>query len=39
MVKTQADGEDYQNANHLRPWIKAMDPGAFIEVEEDVHGK
>jgi hypothetical protein len=39
MVKTQADGEDNQNADHLGPWIKAMDPGASVEVEENVHGK
>jgi hypothetical protein len=37
MVKTQADGKDDQRADHLRPWVKAMYPGIFIEVEEDDH--
>jgi hypothetical protein len=37
MVKTQADGEDNQNTHHLRPWIKPMDPGASVEIKEDVH--
>ena len=39
MVKTQADGEDNQNADHLRPWIKPMDPGASVKVKEDVHSR
>jgi len=39
MVKTQADGENNQHADHLGPWVKAMYPGIFVEVEEDVHNK
>jgi hypothetical protein len=39
MVETQADGEYNQDADHLGPWIKAMDPGASVEVKEDVHRK
>jgi hypothetical protein len=37
MVKKQADGEDNQHADHLRPWVKTMYPGIFIEIKEDVH--
>ena len=39
MVKTQADGEDNQNADYLSPWVKTMYPGAFVEVEENIHNK
>jgi hypothetical protein len=39
MVKTQADGENNQHSDHLGPWVKAMYPGIFVEVEEDVHNK
>lgn len=39
MVKTQADGENNQHADHLGPWVKAMYPGIFVEVEEDVHNE
>jgi hypothetical protein len=39
VVKTQADGKDNQNTDHLSPWVKAMHPGIFVEVEEDVHNK
>jgi hypothetical protein len=38
MVKTQADGEDNQNADHLSPWVQAMYPGAPVEIKKDVHG-
>ncbi len=37
MVKTQADGEENQHADHFGSWIKAMYPGVFIEIEEDIH--
>jgi hypothetical protein len=37
MVKTQADGEENQHANHLSPRIKAMYPSVFVEIEEDIH--
>ena len=37
MVKTQADGENNQHADHLRPWVKAMYPSIFVEVEENIH--
>jgi hypothetical protein len=39
MVKTQADGENNQHADHLGPWVKAMYPGIFVEIEEDVHNE
>ena len=39
MVKTQADGEDNQHADDLGPRVKAMYPGAFVEVEKDIHNK
>jgi hypothetical protein len=37
MVETQTDGEDNQDANNLGPRVKAMDPGSFVEIKEDVH--
>jgi hypothetical protein len=38
MVETQTDGEDNQDADNLGPRVKAMDPGTFVEVEENIQG-
>jgi hypothetical protein len=37
MVKTQTDGEGDQHADNFCPRVKAMYPGIFIEIKEDVH--
>jgi hypothetical protein len=37
MVETQTDGKDNQDADDLGPRVKAMDPGTFVEIKEDVH--
>ncbi len=38
MVKTQADKEDNQSADHLGPWVQMMYPGVPVEIKKDVHG-
>jgi hypothetical protein len=37
MVKTQTDGEGNQHADNFCARVKAMYPGIFIEIKENVH--
>jgi hypothetical protein len=36
MVETQADRENNQYTDYLCPWVKAMNPGIFVEIKEEV---
>jgi hypothetical protein len=37
MVKTQADAENHQYADHFRPRIKTVYPGIPVKVKENGH--
>jgi hypothetical protein len=37
VVETQTDAEDDQHPDYLRPWVKAVKPGVFVEIKENVH--
>jgi hypothetical protein len=37
MIKTEAEAEENDHANDFGPRVEAVNPGIFIEVEEDVH--
>jgi hypothetical protein len=37
MIKTETETEENDHADYFSPRVQTVNPGIFIEVEEDVH--
>jgi hypothetical protein len=39
MIEAQAEGEEGQHPEDLRPGIETVDPRSLVKIEEDVHNE